>query len=72
MGGMDVDPITARCHSQALDGVIAPLLVVLPLLFTSGCKVMGEVVNRLTSRIIGWLAVDLAVVYHIVIGGFPG
>lgn len=78
MGVMDVDPIKALFYSQVLDGLIAPLLVVLLLLLTSSRKVMGEFVNGLPTRIIGWVAVgvllaaDLAMIYSIVTGGFPG
>jgi Mn2+/Fe2+ NRAMP family transporter len=78
MGVMDVDPIKALFYSQVLDGLIAPLLVVLLLLLTSSRKVMGDFVNGVPTRIIGWAAVavlvaaDLAMVYSIVTGGFPG
>ena len=74
---MGVDPIKALFYSQVLDGLIAPLLIVLLLLLTSSRKVMGDFVNGLTTNVIGWIAVgvlvaaDLAMVYSIVTGGFP-
>ena len=74
----DVNPIKALFYSQVLDGLIAPLLVVLLLLLTSSRKVMGDFVNGLPTKIIGWVAVavlvlaDLALVYSIVTSGLPG
>jgi Mn2+/Fe2+ NRAMP family transporter len=40
-----VDPIKALFYSQVLDGLVAPLLVVLVLLLTSNRTVMGDFVN---------------------------
>lgn len=77
MGVMGADPIKSLFYSQVLDGLIAPLLVILLLLLTSSRKVMGDFVNRLPTRIIGWVAVailiaaDVAMVYSIVTSGFP-
>ena len=74
----DVNPIKALFYSQVLDGLIAPVLVVLLLLLTSSRKVMGDFVNGLTTRIIGWVAVgvliaaDVALVYSLVKNGLPG
>lgn len=73
-----LDPIKALFYSQVLDGVIAPVLVVLLLLLTSSSKVMGEFINSRATTIIGWLAVavlvvaDLAMFYSIATKGFPG
>jgi Mn2+/Fe2+ NRAMP family transporter len=75
---MGVDPIKALFYSQVLDGLIAPLLVVLLLLLTSSRKVMGDFVNGLATIVIGWIAVcvlvaaDLAMVYTVVGHGLPG
>ena len=74
----DVNPIKALFYSQVLDGFIAPLLVVLLLLLTSSRKVMGDFVNGLPTKIIGWVAVgvlvlaDLALLYSIFTSGLPG
>lgn len=74
----DVNPIKALFYSQVLDGFIAPLLVVLLLLLTSSRKVMGDFVNGVPTKVIGWLAVavlvlaDLALIYSIVTSGLPG
>jgi Mn2+/Fe2+ NRAMP family transporter len=74
---MGVDPIKALFYSQVLDGLIAPLLVVLLLLLTSSRKVMGDFVNRTPTRVIGWIAVgvlvlaDAAMVYSVVTSGLP-
>jgi Mn2+/Fe2+ NRAMP family transporter len=74
----DVDPIKALFYSQVLDGLVAPVLVILLLLLTSSRKVMGEFVNRLPTRVIGWaavavlLAADAAMIYSLVTSGLPG
>jgi Mn2+/Fe2+ NRAMP family transporter len=73
----DVDPIKALFYSQVLDGFVAPILVVLLLLLTSSRKVMGDFVNGLPTRIIGWAAVlvlvaaDVAVVFQVLKTGLP-
>ena len=74
----DVDPIKALFYSQVLDGIIAPLLVVLLLLLTSSRKVMGDFVNTRAITTIGWIAVgvlvlaDLAMFYTVLTKGLPG
>lgn len=74
---MSVDPIKALFYSQVLDGLVAPLLVVLLLLLTSSRKVMGDFVNGWATRIVGWAAVvvlvlaDLAMIYSIITNGLP-
>jgi Mn2+/Fe2+ NRAMP family transporter len=73
----DLDPIKALFYSQVLDGVIAPVLVVLLLLLTSSRKVMGDFTNHRATSIIGWVAVvvlvvaDLAMFYSLATNGFP-
>jgi Mn2+/Fe2+ NRAMP family transporter len=72
-----LDPIKALFYSQVLDGIIAPVLVVLLLLLTSNRKVMGEFTNNRAGAIIGWIAVavlvvaDLAMFYSLATKGFP-
>lgn len=74
---MGIDPIRALFYSQVLDGLVAPLLVVLLLLLTSSHKIMGEFVNGTASRVIGWAAVgvlvlaDAAMIFSIVTSGLP-
>lgn len=73
----NVDPIKALFYSQVLDGLIAPILVVLLLLLTSSRKVMGDFVNGTWTKIIGWAAVvilvvaDLALIYSVATNGLP-
>ncbi len=73
-----VDPIKALFYSQVLDGVIAPVLVVLLLLLTSSRKVMGDFVNNRAIKVIGWLAVavlvvaDVAMFSTVITKGLPG
>jgi Mn2+/Fe2+ NRAMP family transporter len=72
------DPVKTLFYSQVLDGLIAPLLVVLLVLLTSSRKVMGDFINSRAATIIGWIAVgvlvaaDVAMVFSIVTSGFPG
>jgi Mn2+/Fe2+ NRAMP family transporter len=73
-----VNPIKALFYSQVLDGLIAPVLVLLLLVLTSSRKLMGDFANGLTTRVIGWAAVvvmvlaDVAVVYQVATKGLPG
>lgn len=72
-----VNPIKALFYSQVLDGVIAPVLVILLLLLTSSRKLMGDFVNGLPTRLIGWTAAgvmvlaDAALAYQVVTRGLP-
>ena len=72
-----VNPIKALFYSQVLDGVIAPVLVVLMLILTSSRKFMGDFVNGLPTRVIGWAAAavmvlaDAAVAYEVATKGLP-
>jgi len=73
-----VNPIKALFYSQVLDGLIAPVLVILLLVLTSSRKLMGDFVNGVTTKVIGWVAVvvmvlaDVAVVYQVATKGLPG
>jgi NRAMP (natural resistance-associated macrophage protein)-like metal ion transporter len=72
-----VDPIKALFYSQVLDGLIAPVLVVLLLLLTSSREVMGDFVNGLPTKVFGWAAAvvmvlaDVAMVYQVATKGLP-
>ncbi|HET7339341.1 MAG TPA: divalent metal cation transporter [Candidatus Dormibacteraeota bacterium] len=72
-----VDPIKALFYSQVLDGLIAPILVVLMLVTTSSRKIMGDFVNGVATNVIGWgaaavmVAADVALVYQLVTNGLP-
>jgi Mn2+/Fe2+ NRAMP family transporter len=73
-----VNPIKALFYSQVLDGLIAPVLVILLLMLTSSRKLMGDFANRLPTKVIGWAAAavmilaDVAVVYQVATKGLPG
>ena len=73
-----VNPIKALFYSQVLDGLIAPVLVILLVLLTSSRKLMGDFVNGLATKVIGWaaavvmVAADIAVVYQVATKGLPG
>ncbi|TMD91012.1 MAG: divalent metal cation transporter [Chloroflexi bacterium] len=72
-----IDPIKALFYSQVLDGLIAPVLIVLMLLLTSSRKLMGSYVNSLPTKVIGWSAAgvmviaDLATAYQVGGHGLP-
>ncbi|HEY8814796.1 MAG TPA: divalent metal cation transporter [Candidatus Dormibacteraeota bacterium] len=72
-----VNPIKALFYSQVLDGLIAPVLIILLLLLTSSRKLMGDFVNGLPTKVIGWAAAfvmilaDVAVVYQVATKGLP-
>ena len=72
-----VDPIKALFYSQVLDGIIAPVLIVLLLILTSSRKLMGDFVNGIPTRVFGWAAAgvmllaDVAVVYQVATKGLP-
>jgi Mn2+/Fe2+ NRAMP family transporter len=73
-----VNPIKALFYSQALDGLIAPILIIVLLLLTSSRRVMGEFANGLITKFWGWLAVvvmvgaDVAMIWQLVTKGLPG
>jgi Mn2+/Fe2+ NRAMP family transporter len=72
-----VDPIKALFYSQVLDGVIAPVLIVLLLMLTSSRTLMGDFVNGIPTKIFGWAAAavmvlaDVAMVYQVATKGLP-
>jgi Mn2+/Fe2+ NRAMP family transporter len=72
-----VDPIKALFYSQVLDGLIAPVLIVLLLVLTSSRKLMGDFVNGLPTKVFGWAAAmvmvlaDVALVYQVATKGVP-
>jgi Mn2+/Fe2+ NRAMP family transporter len=73
-----IDPIKALFYSQVLDGLIAPVLIVLMLMVTSSRKLMGDFVNGTLTKVFGGAAVavmvlaDLAMVYQVATRGLPG
>ena len=72
-----IDPIKALFYSQVLDGLIAPVLIVLMLLITSSRKVMGDFVNGALTNVVGWgaagvmILADIALVYQVATQGLP-
>ena len=72
-----VDPIKALFYSQVLAGLIAPILIVLLLVLTSRRKLMGDFVNGLPTKVLGWIAAivmtlaDVALVYQVATKGLP-
>jgi Mn2+/Fe2+ NRAMP family transporter len=72
-----VDPIKALFYSQVLDGLIAPVLIVLLVILTSSRKLMGDFVNGLPTKVFGWAAAavmigaDAALAYQVATKGLP-
>ncbi len=72
-----VDPIKALFYSQVLDGLIAPVLILLLLRLSSSRKVMGEFVNGRWTNLVASAAIcvmvlaDGALVYTVATSGLP-
>jgi Mn2+/Fe2+ NRAMP family transporter len=70
----NLDPIKMLFYSQVLNGLIAPVLVVLLVRLTGSRKVMGDFANGTRLMVLGWLAVgvlvaaDLALVFSVLVG----
>ncbi len=58
---LGINPIVALFYTQILAGIAAPPLLVLIILISSNKNIMGEYVNGLLTKIIGWLAVAVMV-----------
>jgi len=69
-----LDPIKALIYAAVLNGIVAPVMMVLIMTVSSKTKLMGEWVNGPTTKIIGWIAtifmiiIGLATIYSIVTG----
>jgi Mn2+/Fe2+ NRAMP family transporter len=72
-----IDPIKALFYSQVLDGLIAPVLIVLLVILTSSRTLMGDFVNGLPTKVLGWgaatvmVVADAAMVYQVLTKGLP-
>lgn len=77
LGITGIDPIKALFYSQVLDGLIAPVLIVLMVLITSNRKLMGDFANGPVTKFVAWAAAavmilaDLALVYQVATNGLP-
>ena len=58
-------------YSQVLDGLIAPVLVILLLVLTSSRKLMGDFANGLTTKVVGWGAVVVMVLADVAVAVNP-
>jgi len=54
-----IDAIKALLYSAAINGIIAPIVLVMVVALSSNKKVMGTWVNKKSTRAIGWLVVVL-------------
>lgn len=64
-----VDPVRALFYSQVLNGLIAPVLIVLMVILTSSRKVMGNFKNGWLLNVFGWAAVAVMVLADVVLAG---
>ena len=77
LDNIGANPIKALFYSQVLDGLIAPVLIVILVRLTSSRAVMGDFVNGRVTKTIGWLAVlvmvaaDVALIYQLAASGVP-
>ncbi len=54
-----IDPIKALVYSAALNGIIAPPLIIVLLFICNNRKIVGDRVNGIWSNILGWTSVIL-------------
>jgi len=54
---LGIDPMIALYYAAALNGLVAPPLMVLIILIANNKSIMGKYVNNRISRIIGWVIV---------------
>ncbi|TMF37699.1 MAG: divalent metal cation transporter [Chloroflexi bacterium] len=72
-----VDPVKALFYSQVLNGLVAPVMIILMLVLTSSRKLMGDFVNGWLTNAIGLAAAvvmvlaDIALSYQIAAKGVP-
>lgn len=73
-----IDPIKALFYSQVLNGIIAPVLIVLLVLITSSRELMGDFVNGWVTNVAGWaaaavmLSADVALANQVATKGLGG
>ena len=56
---LGIDPIKALYYAAALNGLVAPPLMIMIILIANNKKVMGIYVNKRFSRILGWIIVSV-------------
>jgi Mn2+/Fe2+ NRAMP family transporter len=54
---LGINPITALYYSAALNGLVAPPLMVLVIMIANRKDIMGRFVNSRVSNILGWVIV---------------
>ena len=54
-----VNPISALFYSQVLNGILAPILLVLIIKIANNHQVMGEFKNRVSANFLGWTTVGV-------------
>ncbi len=54
---LGINPIKALYYAAALNGIVAPALMVLVILIANNKDIMGKFVNKRTSNIAGWVIV---------------
>jgi NRAMP (natural resistance-associated macrophage protein)-like metal ion transporter len=57
-----LDPIKALIYSAVVNGIVAPIVLVLIVLISSNKKIMGPWVNRASTTYIGWIVTGLMTV----------
>ena len=59
MNFVGLDPIKALIYSAVANGIVAPVVLVLVVLISSNKKIMGEWVNAVFTKVIGWIIVSI-------------
>jgi NRAMP (natural resistance-associated macrophage protein)-like metal ion transporter len=57
-----INPIKALIYSAIANGLVAPVILVLIVLISSNKKIMGEWVNKTSTKFIGWATTVLMVI----------
>jgi Mn2+/Fe2+ NRAMP family transporter len=52
---LGIDPFKALIYAAVINGIIAPVIMVMILLISGNRKIMGRWVNRKLATIVGWL-----------------
>jgi NRAMP (natural resistance-associated macrophage protein)-like metal ion transporter len=57
-----IDPIKALIYSAVVNGIVAPVILVLIVITSSNSKIMGEWVNKKSTTFFGWLITGIMAV----------
>ncbi|MCX6783158.1 MAG: divalent metal cation transporter [Candidatus Levybacteria bacterium] len=59
---LDIDPIKALIYSAVINGLVAPIILILIVQISSNNKIMGDKTNHPATTIIGWFVIGLMLI----------